>query len=126
MSRTNHSYDEDADYATARKIVRAKRKFRNAIIVFVTLMPVLIFINLWTSPRYLWFWWCALGLGISVVTAYIQAYVRPRMFGDESDEVAREMENLRRRRDMEGGLELRDLDRSTQRDTRRYDEDDFV
>lgn len=117
---------EEEYYNKAQKIVNAKKKFRASAWVFITVMPVLIIINLWTSPGYLWFLWALMGWGIGLLGGYYEAYIKPRYAANESHEVEKEMEKMRMRDrkftkkdDFDARLDLRELRKD-------YDEKDFV
>ena len=121
---------EEEYYKKARKIVKAKKDFRSSAIAFAVTMPILIIINLLTSPKYLWFLWAIMGWGMGLVGAYYTAYIQPKYDERESHEVEKEMEKLRLRDrkftnrnervdDFDERLDLRELRRD-------YDERDFV
>lgn len=113
-------------YKKARKIVQAKKNFRTTAWTFAILMPVLIIINLWTSPEHLWFLWAMLGWGMGLIGAYYEAYIKPKHDAQDSHEVEKEMERMRLRDrkfaqkdDFDDHLDLRELRKD-------YDERDFV
>jgi len=121
---------EEEYYKKARKIVKAKKDFRSSAIAFAITMPVLIVINLWTSPGYLWFLWALMGWGMGLVGGYYAAYIQPKYDERESHEVEKEMEKLRlrdrkyaskdrRSDDFDDRLDLRELRKD-------YDDRDFV
>lgn len=117
---------EEKYYKKARKIVKAKKNFRGSAIAFSIVMPVLIVINLWTSPSYLWFLWALMVWGMGLFGAYYEAYIKPRYDRNESHEVEKEMERMRlrdrkysRKDDFDERLDLRELRKD-------YDERDFV
>lgn len=117
---------EEEYYRKAQKIVKAKKNFRGSAVAFAIIMPVLIFINLWTSPSYLWFLWALMGWGMGLFGAYYEAYIKPKYASQESHEVEKEMEKMRlrdrkfsRKDDIDEHLDLRELRKD-------YDERDFV
>lgn len=118
---------EEEYYKKARKIVKAKKDFRGSAIAFAIIMPIMIIINLMTSPEYLWFLWALLGWGMGLMGAYNEAYIKPKNEEQDSHEVEKEMEKLRlrdrkytrRTDDFDERLDLRELRRD-------YDERDFV
>ena len=124
--------NDEEYYKKAKKIVEKKKNFRSSAVAFAVMMPVFIFINLWTSPRYLWFFWPLLGWGISLVSMYYEAYVKPKKDLQDNDEIRREMEKLRRRDgeflDLDNRPRRDDLDRRMDlREVRGdYDERDLV
>lgn len=121
---------EEQYYIKAKKIAKAKKDFRTMLWIFSFLTPVLIFINLFTSPGYLWFLWSVLGFGIATAAMYYEAYIKPRHEERESHEVEKEMEKMRMRDrkytdkntkqdDFDEYMDLRELRKD-------YDEGDFV
>jgi len=117
---------EEEYYKKARKIVEAKKNFRLTAWIFALLMPVLIIINLWTSPDYLWFLWAMMGFAMGLTGSYYEAYIKPKNDERESHEVEKEMERMRmherkfsRKDDYDERLDLRELRKD-------YDERDFV
>ena len=118
--------EEEEYYRKAQKIVKAKKNFRASAWAFATTMPILIVINLWTSPGYLWFLWALMGWGMGLIGGYYEAYIKPKYEREESHEVEKEMEKMRlrnrkfpRKDDFDEHLDLRELRKN-------YDERDFV
>ena len=48
--------------------------FYGNLISYCLVIPFLIFVNLYTSPKYLWFWWAALGWGIGLASHAFQTF----------------------------------------------------
>ncbi len=123
--------DDEKYYKQAKKAIAAKRGFRILAFIFGLLTPVLIFINLWTSPGYLWFLWSLMGFSIALAIVYFFAYIKPKYDRKDELEIQNETERLRRR-----DREILDLeprrrdeldDRMDLREVRKdYDERDFV
>lgn len=117
-------------YEEARKIVQAKKNFRIMAWIFGTTLPVLIFINLWTSPGHLWFVWVLFGYSMGLFGVYYEAYIRPKQSANESHEVEKEMERMRLRDRKYGNRDVRKDDFDEHLDLRElrkdYDERDFV
>lgn len=61
------NYHEEDRYFLAKKKVENIKGFYGNVIAYVTVNIVLIFINLYTSPNYLWFFWPLLWWGFGVV-----------------------------------------------------------
>lgn len=57
---------EEERYIQARKKVENIKGFYGNLVAFILVNAILIFINLYTSPKYLWFFWplCWWGLGV--------------------------------------------------------------
>lgn len=117
---------EEEYYKKAQKRVEAKKNFRGTAWTFIVLMPVLIIINLWTSPGYLWFLWALMGFGMGLMGSYYEAYIKPKYEERDSHEVEKEMEKMRMRdrkfpqkENFDEHLDLRELRKD-------YDERDFV
>lgn len=94
MDRYEEDYNEE-DYRAARKQVKAKKQFYQELVAYVFTIGFLAFINLFTSPRYLWFLWPALGWGIGLLFRAMKVYGDERMGSDWED---REMRKALRRR----------------------------
>lgn len=61
------NFIEDDKYYLAKKKVENIKGFYGNLIVFVVVNAVLLFINLYTSPQNLWFYWPLMWWGIGVV-----------------------------------------------------------
>jgi len=118
--------EEKEYYHKAKKIVKVKKAFRINAWIFAITMPVIIAVNLMTSPQYLWFLWSLLGWGMTLGILYLVAYVFPRFSSNEEDEIEEEIEKLRlrnqktvRQDDFDEHLDLRELRKD-------YEERDLV
>ena len=58
---------EEDKYIKAKKKVENIKGFYGNLVAFILVNAVLIFINLYTSPSYLWFFWPLLWWGIGVL-----------------------------------------------------------
>ena len=58
--------DESEAYKRARKRVKEIKGFYSSLISYCIIIPFLIFINLYTSRGYYWFWYPALGWGVGL------------------------------------------------------------
>lgn len=68
--------DEQARYEEAKKRVTELKEFYHHIVVYLIVNAILFFINIMTSPGYLWFLWPLLGWGIGI------AFHALSVFGD--------------------------------------------
>ena len=58
---------EEDKYIEAKKKVENIKGFYGNLVAFILVNAVLIFINLYTSPSYLWFFWPLLWWGLGVL-----------------------------------------------------------
>jgi len=121
---------EEEYYKKAQKIVKAKKAFRINAWLFAITMPVIIAVNLMTSPEYLWFLWSLMGWGLTVAILYAVAYIFPKYERNENDEVEKEMEKMRMSNNNYRSGKLKDDEFDERLDLRElkktYDERDFV
>lgn len=68
------THDENEAYLKARKKVKEMKSFYANLISYCIVIPFLIFVNLFTSREYLWFWWPMLGWGIGVASHGFQVF----------------------------------------------------
>lgn len=62
------NYNEEEDkYFMAKKKVESIKGFYGNLFAFVVVNAVLIFINLYTSPQNLWFYWPLMWWGLGVI-----------------------------------------------------------
>lgn len=66
--------NEALAYDRAAKRVKEMKGFYGNLISYCLVMPFLIFVNLYTSPEYHWFWWPLFGWGIGVVSHGLQVF----------------------------------------------------
>jgi hypothetical protein len=59
-------YTEEDKYYRAKKRVDNLKGFYSNLLSYCLIIPFLIFINLTTSPNYLWFWFPLIGWGIGI------------------------------------------------------------
>ncbi len=71
---TKNLTNEALAYDRAAKRVKEIKGFYGNLISYCLVIPVLIFINLRTSPEYHWFWWPMLGWGIGVASHGLQVF----------------------------------------------------
>jgi len=71
---TTQPSQESIAYQKASKRVQDLKGFYGNLISYCLVIPFLIFINLYTSPKYLWFFWPMLGWGIGVASHAFQVF----------------------------------------------------
>jgi two-component system LytT family sensor kinase len=65
---------QDKAYERAKKRVKEIKGFYGNLISYCTIIPFLIFVNLYTQNKYHWFWWPLLGWGIGVASHAFQVF----------------------------------------------------
>jgi sensor histidine kinase YesM len=65
---------ESISYQRAAKRVGELKGFYGNLISYSVVIPFLIFINLYTSPKHLWFYWPMLGWGIGLVSHALKVF----------------------------------------------------
>jgi hypothetical protein len=78
------------------RVSRAKRDFINHLIAYIIVNVFLIFINLWTSPSYLWFPFVLAGWGMGLAFHYFAS--RPSSVIEETEKEIASIEYLARKR----------------------------
>ena len=71
---TKNLTNEALAYDRAAKRVKELKGFYGNLISYCLVIPFLIFVNLRTSPEYMWFWWPMLGWGIGVASHGFQVF----------------------------------------------------
>ena len=71
--KTNPS-DEAIAYKKATERVKELKGFYANLTSYCLVIPFLVFVNLYTSPEYYWFWWPMLGWGIGVGSHALQTF----------------------------------------------------
>ena len=66
--------NESLAYEKASKRVKELKGFYGNLISYCTVIPFLIFVNLYTSPKSIWFWWPMLGWGIGLASHAMQVF----------------------------------------------------
>ena len=79
-----------------RRQVRRERRFYRHLAAYVVTIAFLAFINLMTSPDYLWFLWALGGWGFAIALQATKVFGRNRLFGEdwERREVERRLQRL--------------------------------
>ena len=65
---------ESLAYLKASKRVKELKGFYGNVTSYCLVIPFLIFVNLYTSPNYHWFWWPMFGWGIGVASHALQVF----------------------------------------------------
>jgi uncharacterized membrane protein len=84
---------ESIAYQRASKRVKELKGFYGNLISYCIFIPFIIFINLWTSPEYHWFWWPMLGWGIGVISHALQVFGIGRTWEEKQIQKILEKEN---------------------------------
>ncbi|MBM7418158.1 MULTISPECIES: 2TM domain-containing protein [Chryseobacterium] len=66
--------NQDKAYERAKKRVKEIKGFYGNLISYCTVIPFLIFVNLYTQNHYYWFWWPLLGWGVGVASHAFQVF----------------------------------------------------
>ncbi|MFB3387897.1 2TM domain-containing protein [Flavobacterium sp. LAR06] len=76
-------YDEAERYYQAQKRVKEIREFYEHLTVFLICNPVVMVVNLMTSPGYLWFLWCVFGWGFAILMHGLKVFRVSPVFNKE-------------------------------------------
>jgi hypothetical protein len=68
------NYSEAERYYQAHKRVEEIKKFYQHLTVYLLCNPIVIVVNLMTSPGYLYFWYSLLGWGVPIVLHGLKAF----------------------------------------------------
>ena len=79
-------YSEEDKYFLAKKKVGDIKGFYGNLASYVFVNAILIFVNLYTSPEYLWFLWCIMGWGIGVIFHGLKVFGISPFFNKEWEE----------------------------------------
>lgn len=71
---TTQTTPESQAYERASKRVQELKGFYGNLISYCLVIPFLIFVNLYTTPKYHWFWWPMLGWGIGLASHALQIF----------------------------------------------------
>lgn len=80
------NFTERERYYEAQKKVVEIRKFYEHLTIFLLTNPIVIAVNLITSPEYLWCLWCLFGWGIPIILHGLKAFGRSPFFNREWEE----------------------------------------
>ncbi|MFD2940608.1 2TM domain-containing protein [Flavobacterium notoginsengisoli] len=79
-------FTEADRYYDAQKKVKEIREFYEHLTVYVLVNPIVIFVNLMTSPGYLWFLWCLMGWGMAIILHGLKVFSFPPFFNKKWEE----------------------------------------
>ncbi|WP_289662328.1 2TM domain-containing protein [Flavobacterium panacagri] len=79
-------FTEADRYYDAQKKVKEIREFYEHLTVYVLVNPIVIFVNLMTSPGYLWFLWCLMGWGMAIILHGLKVFSLPPFFNKKWEE----------------------------------------
>lgn len=93
---TTQPSHESIAYDRASKRVKELKGFYGNLISYCLVIPFLIFVNLYTSASYYWFWWPMLGWGIGLVSHSLQVFGIGRNWEEKQIRKILEKENLKK------------------------------
>lgn len=77
------NYVKGERYYQAQKRVKELREFYEHLTVYVLVNPIVIVVNIMTSPGYLWFLWCLMGWGAAIVLHAMKVFNFSPVFNKE-------------------------------------------
>jgi len=80
------NYAEEERYYQAQKRVKEIRKFYEHLTVYLLCNPIVIVVNLMTSPGFLYFIFCLLGWGMAIVLHGLKAFDYAPFFNKKWEE----------------------------------------
>lgn len=78
--------NEQDRYYKAKKRVEDIKGFYHNLLSYVIVIPFLIFINLYTSPHYHWFWFPLFGWGVGLTIHGFTVFGYNAIFGRDWEE----------------------------------------
>ncbi|WP_299709676.1 2TM domain-containing protein [uncultured Tenacibaculum sp.] len=66
--------EEEIRYMRALKKVKEIKEFYSHLLIYIIVIPILIFINLKFSPQFHWFWFSVFGWGIGLFSHGFQIF----------------------------------------------------
>lgn len=86
------NYNEEDKYYLAKKKVENIKGFYGNLASFIVVNTVLLFINLWTSPDHLWFYWPLMWWGLGVLFHGLKVFeLLPTLGKDWEDRKIKEL-----------------------------------
>lgn len=92
---TTQPSQESLAYERASKRVKELKGFYGNLMSYCLVIPFLIFVNLYTSPKHLWFWWPMLGWGIGLASHALQVFGIGRNWEEKQIQKILDKENLK-------------------------------
>jgi hypothetical protein len=80
------NYQEGDRFYQAEKRVKEIKEFYEHLTVYILVNPIVIVVNLMTSPEYLYFIWSLLGWGVAVVLHGLKVFSFGLFFNKEWEE----------------------------------------
>ncbi|OIV43736.1 2TM domain-containing protein [Flavobacterium johnsoniae] len=80
------NYVEGERYYHAQKRVKEIKAFYEHLTVYILVNPIVIVVNIMTSPGYLWFIWCLMGWGMAIVLHGLKVFSLPPFFNEKWEE----------------------------------------
>jgi len=80
------NYTEAERYFQAQKRVKEIREFYEHLTVYILCNPIVVVVNLMTSPGYLWCLWSIVGWGIAIALHGFKVFNYPPFFSKEWEE----------------------------------------
>jgi hypothetical protein len=115
-------------YNEAKKRVKAKKKFYKELSTFVGTSIFLVFINVFTSPYYLWCLWAIVPWGIGLVIQGGKIMASSKSSNWEENEMRKELMAMGKNPDdyLDDRLELRELEEEKVESSKGYRNSDLV
>lgn len=66
--------EEEIRYMKALKKVKEIKEFYRHLVVYIIVIPMLIFINLKLTPQFHWFWFSVFGWGVGLLSHAFQVF----------------------------------------------------
>ena len=79
-------FTEADRYYDAQKKVKKIKEFYEHLTVYLLVNPIVIVVNVMTSPGYLWFIWCLMGWGMAVILHGLKVFSFPPFFNKKWEE----------------------------------------
>lgn len=103
----------DRAYKEAKKRVKRKKEFYKELATFVVISLFLLFINVFSSPYYLWALWAIVPWGVGLLIKGIKIVSSSKTSQWEQNEIRKELRAMGKDPDdyVDDQLELRDLEK---------------
>jgi len=103
----------DNAYNEATKRVKVKKKFYKELAMFVVMSLFLLFINVFSSPYYLWALWAIVPWGVGLLIKGIKIASSSKTSQWEQNEIRKELRAMGKNPDdyIDDQLELRELEK---------------
>ncbi|MFB9076822.1 2TM domain-containing protein [Flavobacterium procerum] len=79
-------FTEAERYYSAQKKVKEIRGFYEHVMLYLITNPIVIVVNIMTSPGYFWFLWCLMGWGLAIVIHGLKVFNLPPFFDEKWEE----------------------------------------